>query len=184
MQAVDWLSGVSLSLSSLQTEDGVAMVASRLLTILKVSAGLSPVATTALYLSTLTRCTVPSELDEDWPFTPLPVSDSFQIMHQYHSCWDAWSLQLEQEIWKMYHKEVLENKSGGQLKGSNEVQSYQLTYRSRFFLFVTFYYTLLNSRWRCVLVNIPEPFLFNFPIHPSWTWCVLQLLVYKVFYIM
>ncbi|KAG7316083.1 hypothetical protein KOW79_020949 [Hemibagrus wyckioides] len=48
-----------------QTEDGVAMAASRLLTLLKVSAGLSPVATTALYLSTLTRCTVPSELDED-----------------------------------------------------------------------------------------------------------------------
>ncbi|XP_060716548.1 centromere protein M isoform X1 [Tachysurus vachellii] len=48
-----------------QTEDGVSMAASRLLTILKVSAGLSPVATTALYLSTLTRCTVPSELDED-----------------------------------------------------------------------------------------------------------------------
>ncbi|TSK18085.1 Centromere protein M [Bagarius yarrelli] len=48
-----------------QTEDGVNMAASRLLTILKVSAGLSPIATTALYLSTLTRCTVPPELEED-----------------------------------------------------------------------------------------------------------------------
>ncbi|KAM9454651.1 centromere protein M [Clarias gariepinus] len=48
-----------------QTEDGISMAASRLLTILKVSAGASPMATTALYLSTLTRCTVPSELDED-----------------------------------------------------------------------------------------------------------------------
>ncbi|KAF4075442.1 hypothetical protein AMELA_G00234470 [Ameiurus melas] len=48
-----------------QTEDGISMAASRLLTILKVSAGQSPLATTALYLSTLTRCTVPSELYED-----------------------------------------------------------------------------------------------------------------------
>ncbi|XP_072513636.1 centromere protein M [Salminus brasiliensis] len=48
-----------------QTEDGVTMAAMRLLTILKVSAGLSPIPTTALYLSTLTRCTVPSDFDED-----------------------------------------------------------------------------------------------------------------------
>ncbi|KAI5607386.1 centromere protein M [Silurus asotus] len=48
-----------------QTDDGVNMAASRLLSILQVSAGLSPVATTALYLSSLTRCTVPSELDDD-----------------------------------------------------------------------------------------------------------------------
>ncbi|KAI5089774.1 centromere protein M [Silurus meridionalis] len=48
-----------------QTDDGVNMAASRLLSVLQVSAGLSPVATTALYLSSLTRCTVPSELDDD-----------------------------------------------------------------------------------------------------------------------
>ncbi|KAG9262688.1 centromere protein M [Astyanax mexicanus] len=48
-----------------QTDDGVTMAATRLLTILKVSAGLSPMPTTALYMSTLTRCTVPSDLDED-----------------------------------------------------------------------------------------------------------------------
>ncbi|KAI4902660.1 hypothetical protein NFI96_014272 [Prochilodus magdalenae] len=48
-----------------QTEDGVTMAAMRLLTILKVSAGLSSMSTTALYLSTLTRCTVPSDFDED-----------------------------------------------------------------------------------------------------------------------
>lgn len=59
------LYNVILFLSCIQTEDGISMAASRLLTILKVSAGLSPMATTALYLSALTRCTVPSELDED-----------------------------------------------------------------------------------------------------------------------
>ncbi|XP_036416175.1 centromere protein M [Colossoma macropomum] len=48
-----------------QTEDGVTMTAMRVLTILKVSAGLSPVETTALYLSTFTRCTVPSDFEED-----------------------------------------------------------------------------------------------------------------------
>ncbi|XP_062866832.1 centromere protein M [Trichomycterus rosablanca] len=48
-----------------KTEDGVSAAASRLLTLLKVSAGVSPVATTALYLSALTRCTLPSDLDED-----------------------------------------------------------------------------------------------------------------------
>ncbi|XP_017539226.1 centromere protein M [Pygocentrus nattereri] len=48
-----------------QTEDGITMTAMRVLTILKVSAGLSPVATTALYLSTFTRCTFPSDFDED-----------------------------------------------------------------------------------------------------------------------
>ncbi|XP_076845451.1 centromere protein M isoform X3 [Brachyhypopomus gauderio] len=48
-----------------QTEEGIAMAATRLLAILKVSAGASPMATTALYLSTLTRCTVPSDLDHD-----------------------------------------------------------------------------------------------------------------------
>ncbi|XP_026887291.2 centromere protein M isoform X1 [Electrophorus electricus] len=48
-----------------QTEEGIAMAAMRLLTILKVSAGLSPMATTALYLSSLTRCAAAPELDDD-----------------------------------------------------------------------------------------------------------------------
>ncbi|XP_066516816.1 centromere protein M isoform X2 [Hoplias malabaricus] len=48
-----------------KTEDGVTMAAMRLLNILKVSAGVSPVATTALYLSTLTRCSVPSDFEQD-----------------------------------------------------------------------------------------------------------------------
>ncbi|XP_026887292.2 centromere protein M isoform X2 [Electrophorus electricus] len=49
----------------LRTEEGIAMAAMRLLTILKVSAGLSPMATTALYLSSLTRCAAAPELDDD-----------------------------------------------------------------------------------------------------------------------
>lgn len=47
-----------------QSPDGVANAAKRLLSILKVSAGLVPTAT-ALYLSNLTRCTLP--LDSDQP---------------------------------------------------------------------------------------------------------------------
>uniref|UniRef100_A0A671K8Y9 Centromere protein M n=1 Tax=Sinocyclocheilus anshuiensis TaxID=1608454 RepID=A0A671K8Y9_9TELE len=54
---------VTLSVS--QTADGVNAAAVRLLNILKVSAGMSPIATTALYLSSLTRCSVTSELEED-----------------------------------------------------------------------------------------------------------------------
>ncbi|XP_077575336.1 centromere protein M [Stigmatopora nigra] len=46
-----------------QTTDGASNVSERLLTILKVSAGLVPM-TTALYLSNLTMCTVPSETNE------------------------------------------------------------------------------------------------------------------------
>ncbi|XP_043080085.1 centromere protein M [Puntigrus tetrazona] len=48
-----------------RTEDGVNAAAVRLLNILKVSAGMSPLATTALYLSSLTRCSVTSDLEED-----------------------------------------------------------------------------------------------------------------------
>ncbi|XP_051560071.1 centromere protein M [Myxocyprinus asiaticus] len=49
-----------------KTADGVNAAAVRLLSILKVSAGMSPTATTALYLSTLTRCSVTSDdLDEE-----------------------------------------------------------------------------------------------------------------------
>lgn len=46
-----------------QSPDGVTNATKRLLTILKVSAGLVPVAT-ALYLSNLTRCTVPLDIDQ------------------------------------------------------------------------------------------------------------------------
>ncbi|XP_049901269.1 centromere protein M isoform X3 [Epinephelus moara] len=46
-----------------QTLDGVTNAADRLLTILKVAAGLVPMAT-ALYLSNLTRCTVPPDIDQ------------------------------------------------------------------------------------------------------------------------
>ncbi|KAM6939951.1 centromere protein M isoform 1-T3 [Xenentodon cancila] len=46
-----------------QTPEGVTSAAGRLLTILKVASGLVP-ATTALYLSNLTRCTLPSDLDQ------------------------------------------------------------------------------------------------------------------------
>ncbi|XP_078021011.1 centromere protein M isoform X3 [Epinephelus lanceolatus] len=46
-----------------QTPDGVTNAADRLLTILKVAAGLVPMATT-LYLSNLTRCTVPPDIDQ------------------------------------------------------------------------------------------------------------------------
>ncbi|XP_068448079.1 centromere protein M isoform X1 [Clinocottus analis] len=46
-----------------QTPDGVANATERLLTILKVSAGLVPMAT-ALYLSNLTRSTVPPDIDQ------------------------------------------------------------------------------------------------------------------------
>ncbi|XP_030635729.1 centromere protein M [Chanos chanos] len=47
-----------------QTTEGVRAAALRLLSIVKVSAGLVPTAT-ALYLSALTRCTLPAELDQD-----------------------------------------------------------------------------------------------------------------------
>ncbi|XP_029595879.1 centromere protein M isoform X1 [Salmo trutta] len=46
-----------------QTTEGVTTAAHRLLAILKVAAGLVPMAT-GLYLSTLTRCTVPSDIDQ------------------------------------------------------------------------------------------------------------------------
>lgn len=46
-----------------QTPDGVSNATERLLTILKVAAGLVPMAT-ALYLSNLTRCTVPPDIDQ------------------------------------------------------------------------------------------------------------------------
>ncbi|CAL1601559.1 unnamed protein product [Knipowitschia caucasica] len=46
-----------------QSPDGVANAAERLLTILKVSAGFVPTIT-ALYLSNLTRCTVPPDIDQ------------------------------------------------------------------------------------------------------------------------
>lgn len=46
-----------------QTPDGVSVAAERLLTILKVSAGAVPM-TTALYLSNLTCCTLPSDIEQ------------------------------------------------------------------------------------------------------------------------
>lgn len=46
-----------------QSPDGVANATKRLLTILKASAGLVPM-TTALYLSNLSRCTVPPDIDQ------------------------------------------------------------------------------------------------------------------------
>ncbi|TKS68070.1 Centromere protein M [Collichthys lucidus] len=46
-----------------QTSDGVTNATERLLTMLKVAAGLVPMAT-ALYLSHLTRCTVPPDIDQ------------------------------------------------------------------------------------------------------------------------
>ncbi|KAK1886610.1 Centromere protein M [Dissostichus eleginoides] len=46
-----------------QTPDGVTNATKRLLSILKVSAGLVPMAT-ALYLSSLTSCTVPPDIDQ------------------------------------------------------------------------------------------------------------------------
>ncbi|XP_017285959.1 centromere protein M [Kryptolebias marmoratus] len=46
-----------------QTPEGVIGAAERLLTILKVSAGVVPM-TTALYLSNLTRCTLPPDIDQ------------------------------------------------------------------------------------------------------------------------
>uniref|UniRef100_A0A8C1XZA5 Centromere protein M n=1 Tax=Cyprinus carpio TaxID=7962 RepID=A0A8C1XZA5_CYPCA len=45
--------------------DGMNAAAVRLLKILKVFAGMSPIATTALYLSSLTRSSVTSDLEED-----------------------------------------------------------------------------------------------------------------------
>ncbi|XP_065130433.1 centromere protein M [Paramisgurnus dabryanus] len=48
-----------------RTADGVHAASMRLLSILKVSAGMSPIPTTALYLSTLTRCSATSEQEED-----------------------------------------------------------------------------------------------------------------------
>ncbi|XP_071329428.1 centromere protein M isoform X1 [Trachinotus anak] len=47
----------------LKSPDGVTNAAERLLTILKVVAGLVPMAT-ALYLSNLTQCTVPPDIDQ------------------------------------------------------------------------------------------------------------------------
>lgn len=46
-----------------QIPDGVTNATERLLTILRVAAGLVPMAT-ALYLSNLTRCTVPPDIDQ------------------------------------------------------------------------------------------------------------------------
>ncbi|XP_029950349.1 centromere protein M-like [Salarias fasciatus] len=46
-----------------QTPDGVTAAAERLLTILRVAAGVVPMAT-ALYLSNLTRCTLPPDIDQ------------------------------------------------------------------------------------------------------------------------
>ncbi|XP_028314171.1 centromere protein M [Gouania willdenowi] len=46
-----------------QTSEGVAAAAERLLGILKVSAGVVPM-TTALYLSNLTRCTLPTDIEQ------------------------------------------------------------------------------------------------------------------------
>ncbi|XP_029006921.1 centromere protein M [Betta splendens] len=46
-----------------QTPDGVNSATERLLTVLKVAAGLVPTAT-ALYLSSLTRCTIPPDIDQ------------------------------------------------------------------------------------------------------------------------
>lgn len=48
-----------------RTADGVIAASVRILNILKVSAGMSPIATTALYLSSLTRCSATSDLEED-----------------------------------------------------------------------------------------------------------------------
>nr|Q7ZZC6.1 RecName: Full=Centromere protein M; Short=CENP-M; AltName: Full=Proliferation-associated nuclear element 1 [Danio rerio]AAP33276.1 proliferation associated nuclear element 1 [Danio rerio] len=49
-----------------RTADGVSAAALRLLNILQVSAGMTPMSTTALYLSTLTRCSLTSDLQEDY----------------------------------------------------------------------------------------------------------------------
>lgn len=46
-----------------QTPEGVSNAAERLLTILKVTSGLVPM-TTSLYLSNLTRCRVPTDIDQ------------------------------------------------------------------------------------------------------------------------
>ncbi|CAG5938363.1 centromere protein M [Menidia menidia] len=46
-----------------QTPEGVSSAADRLLTVLKVAAGLVPI-TTALYLSNLTKCTLPPDIDQ------------------------------------------------------------------------------------------------------------------------
>uniref|UniRef100_A0A3B5AAL7 Centromere protein M n=1 Tax=Stegastes partitus TaxID=144197 RepID=A0A3B5AAL7_9TELE len=46
-----------------QTPDGVTSATERLLTVLKVAASLVPT-TTALYLSNLTRCTLPPDIDQ------------------------------------------------------------------------------------------------------------------------
>lgn len=58
-------SNPSLSPAHTQTADGIHAAAARLLSILKMSAGMSPIPTTALYLSTLTRCSATSDLEED-----------------------------------------------------------------------------------------------------------------------
>lgn len=57
------LKAVVCNVLPFQTPDGVTNATERLLTILKVAAGLVPMAT-ALYLSNLTRCTVPPDIDQ------------------------------------------------------------------------------------------------------------------------
>lgn len=54
---------VSRCVLHLQTPGGVLNASERLLTILKVAAGLVPF-TSALYLSNLTRCTLPPDIDQ------------------------------------------------------------------------------------------------------------------------
>ncbi|XP_051940126.1 centromere protein M isoform X1 [Hippocampus zosterae] len=55
--------GSGVNICPLQTADGASNASERLLTILKVAAGLVPM-TTALYLSNLTMCTAPSNTNE------------------------------------------------------------------------------------------------------------------------
>ncbi|XP_019717698.1 centromere protein M isoform X2 [Hippocampus comes] len=68
-ERLDTLRGLAASLRCTllfaedQTADGATNASERLLTILKVAAGLVPM-TTALYLSNLTMCTVPSNTNE------------------------------------------------------------------------------------------------------------------------
>lgn len=56
-------SNVSKVVHSFQTPSGVSSATERLLTILKVAAGLVPMAT-AVYLSSLTRCTELPDIDQ------------------------------------------------------------------------------------------------------------------------
>lgn len=58
-----FLTPVLYRILHLQTPDGVLNASERLLTILKVAAGLVPF-TSALYLSNLTRCTLPPDIDQ------------------------------------------------------------------------------------------------------------------------